>query len=135
MLFDTWLITSAVTGMQDDSCLLTVNLNRVGVYVRIFQIRLVRTDVVVSSVRHQQIVDYHRREVVTEAAPFIIGSGDTIIVCDGERVIELQFNFNWFARCLNTGRLTTRQSHALTGFHSVGVVVSVRPGATSAEKH
>ena len=135
MLFDTWLITSAVTGMQDDSCLLTVNLNRVGVYVRIIQIRLVCTDVVISSVRHPQIVDYHRRQIVTESAPFIVRSGE-IIVFDGERIIELQFYFRWFVWVLHTDRrLTARQGHALTGFHSVGVVVSVRPGATSAEKH
>ena len=85
--------------------------------VRIIQIRLVRTDVVVPSVRHQQIVDYHRRQIVTEAAPsIIIGSGDAITVVEGERIIELQFNSCW---CLNTGRLTARQRHTLTGFNSV----------------
>ena len=84
--------------------------------VCVVKISIVATHVVVSGVRHQQIVDYHRRQIVTEAALFIICSGDTIKVFEGERIIELQFNSCW---CLNTGRLTARQRHTLTGFNSV----------------
>ena len=87
--------------------------------VCVVKISIVATHVVVSGVRHQQIVDYHRRQIVTGAAPFIVGSVETIKVFEGERTIELQFNIYWFARCPNTGRITARQRHTPTGFNSV----------------
>ena len=112
-------------------CSLTINLNLVHVVVWSAWIIWVVNTVVVGAVRHQKIIDNHRRPVITEAVPFAycmicccIDDSRKVIDSGGGCICE-ETNSIGCSRCVNIRHIATRQRHTLTGLNSVWDFVPV----------